>query len=49
MLLPAPQVLLILIAAYIFMSWIFAQIMDDWTAEVPRCAGEEGYPSATLT
>tara|TARA_B110001452_G_scaffold120599_1_gene100091 strand:- start:319 stop:2724 length:2406 start_codon:yes stop_codon:yes gene_type:complete len=45
-LLPFARVVFILVLGYFFVAWIFAQLMDDWTAEIPRCAGQPDCPRA---
>ena len=45
-LLPFARVVFILLLAYVFIAWIFAQLVDDWTADIPRCAGKPDCPRA---
>lgn len=47
-LVPFFEVVTILVIMYSFVAWVFAQLMDDWEGQVPRCAGEEGCPEINV-
>ena len=40
------QVLALLVVGFIFLAWVFAQLLDDWTDEIPSCKdkGESNCP-----